>query len=74
MPKSLGPENDERRRREDDPERSLRQVAARRQAREPAHYEFQIAFNGSEVGSRLIDLAQRQGVIVWHILVLPEDG
>jgi hypothetical protein len=35
---------------------------------------LQIAFESGEIGSRLIGLAQRKHVIVWHMHVMPEDG
>ena len=35
-------------------------------SRELAGDEFEIALDQGEIGSRLIGLAQRQGVFVWH--------
>jgi hypothetical protein len=35
---------------------------------------LQIAFESGEIGSRLIGLAQRKHVFVWHMHVMPEDG
>ena len=63
-PKRFGPEDHERRRRNDDPERGFRQIAPRRQPRELAHNELQIAFDHCEVGARLIGLSQRQAVFI----------
>jgi|SRR5689334_19020357 hypothetical protein len=39
---------------EDDRERRLRQIAARRHSREPLHHDFEIAIDQRQVGSRLI--------------------
>jgi hypothetical protein len=55
----FGPQDDERRRRDDDPERGLRQIATGRDAGELAGDEFEMAFDQGEVGSRLVRLAQR---------------
>jgi hypothetical protein len=49
-------------RREDDPERCLRQLAARRQPRKPAGDEFQIVFDRGEVGAGPISLSQCERV------------
>jgi hypothetical protein len=51
---------------EDDPERGLRQVSARRALGELARDEFKIAFDQSEVTPRLIGLPQREGVFICH--------
>jgi hypothetical protein len=47
-PKRFGPQDDESRRRDDDPERGLRQIAARRHSRELAHDELQIGLAKSD--------------------------
>jgi hypothetical protein len=56
----------EDRRAEDDPESGFREIAALRHSCELAGEKFEIAFDQSEVGSRLIGLAQRQDVLIWH--------
>jgi len=51
---------------EDDPERHLRQIAARRLLGKLTGEKFEMFFDQGEVGSRLIGPAQRQDVFVWH--------
>jgi hypothetical protein len=58
-PKRFRPQDDERRRRDDDAERGHRQVTPRRQPGESAGEQFEIALDQREIGSRLIGLAQR---------------
>jgi hypothetical protein len=58
-PKRFRPQDDERRGRDDDPERGHRQVTPRRQSSELAHDELEIALEQREIGSRLIGLSQR---------------
>jgi hypothetical protein len=36
--------------------------------------EFEMAFDQGEVGSRLIDVSQRDDVFVWHMHVIPEES
>jgi hypothetical protein len=55
MPHEPNKERREDRRAEDDSERGLRQIAARRLVRKLPRDEFEMAFDQSEVGSRLID-------------------
>jgi hypothetical protein len=59
VPKRFRPQDDERRGRDDDPERGHRQVPPRRQSSELAGDEFEIALDQREIGSRLIGLSQR---------------
>jgi hypothetical protein len=59
VPKRFRPKDDEGRRRDDDPERGLRQVTPRRQPGELAGDEFEIALDQREIGPRLIGLLQR---------------
>jgi hypothetical protein len=33
-----------------------------------------VVFDRGEVGAREADLAQREGVLVWHAHIGPEDG
>jgi hypothetical protein len=66
MPHEPNKERREDRRAEDDSERGLRQIAARRLVRKLPRDEFEIAFDQSEVGSRLIDRPQLYDVFVWH--------
>ena len=60
------------RRTEDDSQRGPRQFLACRESRELAHHEFKVAFDRGEVRSCLINLSQRERVLVWHAPVLHE--
>jgi hypothetical protein len=60
----------EDRRAENDPERGLCEIAARRPIGELAGNEFELAFNQREVGSRLIGLAQCKRVLICHAHVI----
>jgi hypothetical protein len=59
VPKRFRPQDDQGRRRDDDPERGLRQLTPRRQPGELAGDELEIALDQCEVGPRLIGLPQR---------------
>ena len=74
MPNNPNEQGRQDRRAEDDPECGSRQIAPCRHPRETAHDELQIAFESGEIGSRLIGLAQRKHVFVWHMHVMPADG
>ena len=52
---------------EDDPERALRQIGARRLLCELPSDEFKLAVDQREVGSRLIGLTQRELALICHI-------
>ena len=49
-------------------------LLARRQPDELGLEKFEIGFDRSEVGASLIDLTQRERVLVGHVHVMPEDG
>jgi hypothetical protein len=42
--------------------------------RRPRAFTKELVLDDREVGARLVDLAQGEGVLIWHELVLPEDG
>jgi hypothetical protein len=64
VPKGFGPQDDQCCRTDDDTERSLGQIGSRRQPRDLAHDDLQIAFELHEIGSCLIGLPQRKDVFV----------
>jgi hypothetical protein len=51
---------------EDDPERGLCQIAARRLLGKLARDEFEIAFDQRAVGARLVDLPQCELALICH--------
>jgi hypothetical protein len=58
MPRDPNKKRCHYRRAEDDPKRCPRQIAARRNLREPSRDKFEIAVDQGEVGARLISLSQ----------------
>ena len=74
MPSEPHKEGRDYRRAEDDAERGPREIAARGRLRELAGNEFKLAFDQGEVGSRFIDLPQRELVLIWHAHVFAENS
>ena len=66
MPNDPNEQGREDRRAEDDPERRLTQIAARRLLGKLACEKFEMLFDQREISSRLTGLSQRQGVFAWH--------
>jgi hypothetical protein len=64
MPNDPNEQGREDRRAEDDPESGFREITARRHSRELTGEKFEIAFDQSEIGSRLIGLSQREDVFI----------
>jgi hypothetical protein len=48
------------------PKRRPRELHSRRHAREPRIDRLEIVLDDGEVGAGLIDLAESEGVFVWH--------
>ena len=67
MPNDPNEQGRDYRRAEDDPERSLREIAAGRHAGELAGEEFEMIFDHGEIGSGLVDLPQCELVLICHI-------
>lgn len=74
MPSEPHKERRNYRRAEDDPKRCPSQLAARRHPRELAGNEFELAFDQGKVGTSLIDLPQRELVLISHTHVFTENA